>query len=110
MLVFSYRDEEAAAVQSLLHFYAGARVTDIPLSNLDLSGVSQTVAYQMGSTDSDTDDFSELTLQRTGGNPFIVSLFLEISERENSITMDGTTPIFHVDKMAAESIADCLLE
>lgn len=113
--ILSYRDEEKATVErTLLQSSAkGSQLTDLQLTNLDASSVHQMVCSHLGSSSSELEKLSDLVFQRTHGNPFFVTMFLEVIQHEEMLTVEGSSWRFDCNEirssiMISENVAELL--
>jgi predicted ATPase len=82
MIILSYRDEEEYSIRGLFDGL-NSPIDNISLSNLDVSSVHHLVTEILGTTSSEIRSLSEIVMEKSGGNPLHVLLFLEMIQRKN---------------------------
>jgi len=115
LLILAYRDEEGKVIDDIFQKNVKDNVTDLFVQNLDGKAVNLIVNDILGST-SNSDEIavlSELTLQKTNGNPFHVIQFIETIRKEGLLYFHNERHawIFDIDTIKREMmVSDTILD
>ncbi|HIK12328.1 MAG TPA: AAA family ATPase [Oscillatoriaceae cyanobacterium M33_DOE_052] len=116
-LIGAYRDNEVSPVHPLMQTMdeiaeAGARISRISLSPLDLGTVTQLISDTVKSPAAKVASLGELVLWKTGGNPFFINEFLKSLYTENLLSFDYSEVQWHWDleQIKARGFTDNVVE
>lgn len=113
LFILAYREEEGKIVDDFLGKSLRDNATDLFVNNLDGKAVNLVISDLLGSTPDSNElaVLSNLTLQRTNGNPFHVIQFIETIRQEGLLYLDNESKwIFDVDTIKRDMmVSDTVL-
>ena len=114
MFILAYRKEESQAAEAVLK--SARDPTEIAVENLDADAVlGMVTAVVLGPVTDQIQLLSDLVMNRTDGNPFHVSMFMDTIQQEGLLIFDSSNRSWHFnvdeiqrDIMVSETLADLL--
>jgi serine/threonine protein kinase len=116
-LIGAYRSEEVDETHALMLTLdaiqkAGVTINQINLEPLKLNPVIRLIADTLYQDESEVKSLAEVTLAKTGGNPFFVNEFLKKCESEGLIYFDSDRLCWNwdIDQISGQTMTDNIVE
>lgn len=113
----AYRDNEVSETHPLVKMIQdiserGVSIRQILLKNLEINSITQLCADALHQPEQDVENFSELILQKTGGNPFFIERFLRTLYSDSLIYLDQQQGMwrFNIDDIVQANITDNIVD